>query len=135
MYENLSNHFGEERVFMDVDHIEPGEDFLEAIKNAVGASRVLLAVIGKHWLSSTGGATRRLDNPDDFVRVEISTALKRNIRVIPVLVQGTTMPQPQDLPEDLFKLSYRNAFEISDRRWRHDIGKLIELLEKALAGK
>ena len=129
--DRLVEHFGRKRIFMDIDTIEPGEDFVTVIENAVGSCEVLIAVIGQKWLSATGSG--RLDNPNNFVRLEIGTALRRNIRVIPVLVQRASMPKPQDLPEDLLKLTRRNAIELSDLRWQSDVDQLIDVLERVLA--
>src|SRR6185369_8101255 len=110
LFDRLVSHFGRDRIFMDVDAIEPGQDFVTVIENAVGSCEILIAVIGKDWLSSTG-RTGRLNNPNDFVRLEIGTALSRDVRVIPVLVERASMPKPEDLPEDLVKLTRRNAVE------------------------
>src|SRR5215469_14357730 len=91
--DRLTGRFGAEQVFIDVETIEPGVDFAEAISRAVGACVVLVAVIGPGWLAAAdkrGG--RRLDDPDDLVRLEIGTALVRGVRVIPVLVEGAVMP-------------------------------------------
>ena len=129
--DRLVEHFGRNRIFVDIDTIEPGEDFVTVIENAVGSCEILIAVIGQKWLSATGSG--RLDNPNNFVRLEIGTALRRNIRVIPVLVQRATMPKPQDLPEDLVQLARRNAIELSDLRWQTDVDQLISVLEKVLA--
>jgi hypothetical protein len=131
LYDHLSSHFGENLVFMDIDTIEPGEDFVEVIENAVTASSAVVVVIGPDWLTimdATG--QRRLDNPNDFVRLEIAAALERNIRVIPVLVDGATMPDADNLPEPLVKLTRRNALVVSNERFRYDVGKLIETLDK-----
>lgn len=131
LYDHLSAHFGRERVFMDVDRIEPGEDFVEAINRAVGSCSILLVVIGKNWLAATDGKQRRLDNPHDYVRLEISAALERNIRTIPLLVQDARMPEAEDLPEPLARLSRRNAHEISDGyRWGQDVQALINFIDK-----
>jgi formylglycine-generating enzyme required for sulfatase activity len=132
VFDRLSSHFGDDSVFMDIDHLQPGEDFVQVIEDAVGSCGVLIAIIGRQWLSSPGNDSRRLDNPLDFVRLEISAALNRNIRVIPILVQGASMPNPQDLPEDLSRLTRRHALELSDLRWRHDIDRLTGAIEKAL---
>src|SRR5205085_402683 len=132
-FDNLSAHFGKDQIFMDIDRIEPGEDFVQVIETAVGACDVLVALIGRHWLTITDGTARRLDNPNDFVRLEIAAALDRDVRVIPVLVQGATMPGARDLPDELMKLSRRNAFELSDRRWKHDVDQLIVALERFFA--
>jgi hypothetical protein len=100
--DRLFQKFPETKIFMDVDTIEPGVDFVEAIEKSVGSCELLIAVIGGRWLiSSDEDGKRRLDNPEDFVRLEIATALKRGIRVIPVLVEGASMPRPPDLPDDL----------------------------------
>lgn len=133
LFEHLSAHFGKDQIFMDIERIDPGEDFVQVIEQAVGSCDVLIALIGRQWLTITDGTARRLDNPHDFVRLEIAAALNRNVRVIPVLVQGAAMPGPQDLPDALTKLSRRNAFELSDRRWRHDVHRLIDKLEEFFA--
>lgn len=134
LFDRISSYFGNRiKIFMDIDSIAPGEDFVNVIETAVGACEILVAVIGKHWLTvidETG--KRRLDNPDDFVRVEIATALNRNIRVIPVLVQGASMPRREQLPEPLIKLIRRNAIEISDARWKYDADRLIKTIGEAL---
>ena len=117
---------------MDIDTIEPGEDFVTVIENAVGSCEILIAIIGRNWLSVTGGNTGRLDNPNDFVRLEIATALRRDIRVIPVLVQRASMPKPEDLPDDLAKFTRRNAVELSDLRWQSDVDQLISVMERVL---
>ena len=115
---------------MDIDTIEPGVDFVETIEKAVGSCDVLIALIGKQWLTITDPAgRRRLDNPADFVRLEIKTALERNIRVIPALIPGAAMPRSQDLPDELEKLTRRNAIEISDTRFREDVDRLIRVLD------
>jgi Flp pilus assembly protein TadD len=133
LFDNLAKHFGEDQIFMDIDTIEPGEDFVTVIENAVGSCEILIVIIGRHWLSQPGESTRRLDNPNDFVRLEIATALDRNIRVIPVLVQRASMPKPEDLPDDLARLTRRNAIELSDVRWQNDVERLIGVMERVLA--
>jgi hypothetical protein len=131
--DEFSEHFGEDRVFRDIDSIEPGLDFAEAIERAVGSSEVLLAVIGRNWLTATDAAgQKRLENPDDYVRLEIAAALQRNIRVIPVLVQGASMPIADELPDDLAPLARRNAFELHDASWRWEVERLIITLDKFL---
>jgi hypothetical protein len=108
--DRLAARFDRNQIFMDIDAIALGEDFVKAIENRVGECDVLIAIIGAHWLTSTDGqGGRRLDNPEDFVRMEIATALRRNIRVIPVLVDGALMPQSADLPDDLKPLIRRYA--------------------------
>lgn len=134
LYDRLTAHFGEEQVSMDVDlEIEPGEDFVLVIEKTLGSCQVLLALIGLDWLASIDEAARRPDHQQDYVRLEIATALASNIRVIPVLVQGAQMPRQQDLPEDLKPLARRQAIELSDLRWRQDAERLIRAIERALA--
>src|SRR5436305_14002699 len=101
LYDRLCSYYGEDRVFMDIDSILPGDDFVDVIEKAVSSCKVLIAVIGRQWLTDIAGNNRLLDNPYDFVRIEILTALSRNIRVIPVLVQGATIPRSENLPDIL----------------------------------
>ena len=87
LYDRLAGHFGKDQVFMDIDTIRPGVDFVEVINDSVASCEVLIAVVGKQWLTSTDEAgNRRLDDPEDWIRLEIAAALGRNIRVIPTLV-------------------------------------------------
>ena len=131
--DRFTEHFGKDRVFRDIDSIEPGLDFAEAIESAIGSSGVMLAVIGKNWLTATDAAGRkRLQDPHDYVRMEIAAALQRNMRVIPVLVQGASMPGTDELPEDLAPLTRRNAFELHDSSWGDDVGRLFSALERVL---
>ena len=133
LFDRLREHFGNDRVFMDIAGIEPGVDFVDAIDRAVGSCDAFVVVIGKQWLNVTDAdGRRRLENPEDFIRLELATALRRNIRVIPVLVQGAAAPSSGSLPEDLRKLSRLQAHEVSDNRWDYDVGRLIETLEKVL---
>jgi flagellar biosynthesis/type III secretory pathway M-ring protein FliF/YscJ len=105
--DSFTEQFGEDRVFRDIDSIEPGLDFAEAIESAVGSSDVLIAVIGRNWLTATDPAGRkRLEDANDYVRLEIDAALQRNIRVIPLLVQGGSMPSADELPDDLAPLEH-----------------------------
>jgi Tfp pilus assembly protein PilF len=123
------------RVFMDIDTLEPGVDFVEVIEKAVGSCQVLIVVMGQEWLRVKDAAgRRRLDDPADYVRLELATALQRNIRVIPVLVQGAPMPRAEELPADLAKLARRNAIELSDARWAYDVDRLIRTIEEVLQG-
>jgi TIR domain len=126
----LSQRFPNSEVFMDVDTMEPGVDFVTAVEYAIGSCDVLIAVIGKRWLNSAVEEIRRIDNPDDSVRLEIATALKREIRVIPVLVDGASMPRSSDLPDDLKLLARRNALEVSHNRFDADFGRLVEAIER-----
>jgi formylglycine-generating enzyme required for sulfatase activity len=133
LFDRLGAHFGVGQVFMDLERMEPGEDFVQVIEKAVGSCEILVALIGRSWLASRDEVGRRLENPSDFVRLEIATALARGVRVIPVLLQGAQMPRPQDLPEDLRRLSNLHALELSDLRWKYDVDQLTRALEKMLA--
>jgi len=135
LFDRLADRFGKDQVFKDVDSIQLGDDFAEAISDAVGSCDVLLAVIGKQWLTITDEqGLLRLDNPNDFVRLEIETALSRNIRVIPILVEGAQMPRADQLPASLAKLARRNALEVSPNRFTSDTSRLLAVLESTLAG-
>lgn len=134
LFDRLSSGFPG-RVFMDVDTLDPGVDFVDAIEQAVGSCEVLIVLIGHEWLSRKDAAgQRRLDDPGDFVRLEVATALERKIRVIPVLVQGASMPRAEQLPPDLAKLARRNAIELSDARWAYDVDRLISTIAEVLKG-
>lgn len=134
LYDRLVAHFGEDQVFMDIDQIEPGEDFVEVINRKVGACEIAIISIGPKWLSVTDATgQRRLDDSEDLVRIEILAALERKIRVIPVLVGGARMPRKQDLPEALAPLSRRNAVELSETRFHSDVSRLIDAIEKVRA--
>jgi TIR domain len=132
--DRLADRFGEGQVFIDVNTIEPGVDFAEEIFRAVAACKVLLAIIGPAWLTATDErGDRRLDDPDDIVRLEIEAALARGVRVIPILVESAVMPGRQDLPESLAPLVRRNALHIRHDSFRDDSGRLVTAIERILA--
>lgn len=136
LYDRLAAHFGSQRVFMDVEGIEPGVDFVTAIEEAVGSCRVLIVIIGDEWTQARDGSgRRRLDDPNDFIRLETGTALQRGIRVVPVLVDGASMPHVDDLPDDLKPLTRRQAIEISHKQWESSTGELVRTLEGLLANQ
>lgn len=133
LYERLAGHFSGDQVFKDVDSIELGDDFVEVITAAVGSCEVLLALIGDRWLTAAGrDGRRRLEDPADFVRLEIEAALARNVRVIPVLVEGARMPRADELPESLAKLTRRQALELSPSRFDLDTRRLLTVLERTI---
>jgi len=133
LFDDLVEQFGEHSVFMDVAAIEVGRDFRKAIDESIATCGVLLAVIGPGWLDEKNDAgLRRLEDPNDFVRMEISSALKRDIPVVPVLVRGAKMPRADQMPEDVRELSYRNAVELTHARWKSDIKLLIRSLRGVL---
>lgn len=118
---------------MDLSDIDSGTNFGDAIQTAIRASDVVLAVIGKQWLTCSSAGTRRLDMPNDFVRTEIGMALQHGVPIIPVLVQGASVPLGPSLPEPIKLLASHDAHDLSDERWSYDVGRLIEATEK-LAG-
>ena len=134
LHDSLQSHFGADNVFMDLSDIDSGQNFVDVIQGAVRSSDVVLAIIGKEWLTCTSGGTRRLDMPNDFVRTEIGIALAHGTPVIPVLVRGASMPPASSLPEPLKLLASHDAHDLSDERWTYDVGRLIDATEK-LAGK
>ena len=134
LFDRLASHFGRDQVFKDIDSIELGDDFVEVITAAVGSCDALLALIGDRWLSSTGrDGQRRLDDPDDFVRLEIEAALARNVRVIPILVEGAQMPRAEELPASLAKLARRQALELGPARFDTDTRRLLRVLDRTIA--
>jgi hypothetical protein len=136
LFKDLVARFGADSVFMDVAGIEPGRDFRRVIDQQVASCGVLLAMIGKHWLDAKDAAGhRRLDDPSDFVRLETATALKRDIPVIPVLVQDADMPRAEQLPADLADLAYRNGVELTHARWDSDVQVLIKALDPYMEGE
>jgi len=121
---------GKGSAFMDVDSISLGRDFRMVLQESLASCDMMIVLIGKDWLSSKNEAGQvRLENPDDFVRLEVGTALRRDIPVTPVLVHGARMPSADQLPEDLKDLSYRNGYELSHNRWRSDVQEMIKRLE------
>jgi hypothetical protein len=129
----LEQAFPAERLFIDVDNIPPGEDFVRMLESQVAQCDAMLTVIGNNWLDAAderGG--RRLDDPNDFVRIEIESALKQGKRVIPVLVHQARMPHPDELPEAIRPLSQRNAVRLTHERFRSDVQGLIKALQGAI---
>ena len=133
LYERLADHYGRSRIFKDVDSIQLGDDFVEVITSAVGSCDVLLALIGDQWLTITDEhGKRRLDDPDDFVRLEIEAALARDVRVVPILVEGATMPDADQLPPGLAMLARRQALDLSPSRFDFDLGRLLKVLDRTV---
>jgi DNA-binding beta-propeller fold protein YncE len=129
LYDRLADAFGREHVFMDVDTIPPGMDFVRHIEQAITDCDAMLVVIGPDWVEARKeDGTRRLEDPDDFVRLEVAGALERGLRVIPVLVQGAQPPLAGGLPEDLKPLARHNAFPLNDLRWGDDVQHLVNSL-------
>ncbi len=134
LYDALSAAFPDERIFMDVEQIAPGQDFVEVLERQVGACDVFLALIGPEWLSmQTDAGARRIEEKQDFVRIEIASALvKPNTVVIPVLLDGAKPPAPGDLPEELRPLARRQFARLTHEGYRQEVGKLIDAIRDAL---
>lgn len=133
IYDRLVTRLESGRVFFDVDNIEPGLDFVKVLADRVGNCDALVAIIGEEWLTSANDEhERRLDDPHDFVRIEIEAALQRDIRVIPVLINGARMPRATDLPDPLKPLVRRQAIEISHTRFDSDSERLTRAVQRAL---
>ena len=126
IYEKLKSALGDEGVFMDMDDIPHGENFAKHIEKVLNKADTVLVMIGKGWLNASNAKGRRLDEPGDYVRMEIATALSKDLRVIPVLLRGAEMPTPETLPEDLQDLCMRNAIRIHDDQFDASIQRLIQ---------
>lgn len=133
---DLGRRVSPDSIFIHVSTIDVGHDFVAAIESALSSCRVVLVVIGPYWLApAADGGEPRLFEDDDVVHLEISRALALpGVQVIPVLVGDAPLPGADELPEDLAPLSRRQAFELSDSRWDHDVDRLVRVLSKAGAG-
>lgn len=128
---DLMDRFGAESIFRDIDSIDAGEEFPQRLDKALNHCVLMLVLIGRHWLdASDSQKRRRLDDPNDWVRLEIATALQRGIRVVPVMVEDTPLPTEDQLPEDLRPLLKRQARMLSDARWRGDLQAMVDFLVK-----
>ncbi len=136
LYDGLSHRLPSASVFMDIDSIPPGADFEQHIRREIEICDLVLVLIGDNWLeSSADGATRRIDAPDDFVRLEIESALASpRVKVLPVLVEGAEMPRAVDLPASIRPLARLNAMELDDRRWTADLRRLSATVETLTQG-
>ena len=133
LHDRLVAHFDPGQIFMDVDDIALGTDFVQELDKNLQGCTVMLVVIGPQWLDIQDSAgRRRLDNPNDFVRLEVLQALERGLTVIPILVNDAPMPSEQDLPEVLKLLSRRQALELDNKRYNHGVSDLIQALEHYL---
>jgi hypothetical protein len=133
LFDRLEQAFKPEQLFMDVDSIAPGHDFVRVLEDQVGQCDVLLAIIGPDWAGAQDGERqRRLNDANDFVRIEIESGLKLGKRVIPVLINNAQMPRPEELPDSLKPLARRNAVRLTHERFRADAQGLIKVLETAL---
>ena len=129
LFTELAAILGKDSVFMDVDAIALGRDFREVVRERLESCDLMLALVGRNWVDAKNPAgQRRLEDPDDLVRLEIDAALKRNIPVTPVIVQGAQMPTVAELPKEIESFAYRNGFELSHNRWESDVQEMVKRL-------
>ncbi|MEO5996901.1 MAG: toll/interleukin-1 receptor domain-containing protein [Chitinophagaceae bacterium] len=130
LYHELLKWYHKDTIFKDFNTIEPGEDFEEAIDNALNGASILIVLIGDKWNDILNIRVKK--NQKDFVRIEIATALSKKIYTIPVTINGTSMPSEEELPEDLAKLTHRQFLDIDQTRFDTDILKLVRIIDKRL---
>src|SRR5688572_229939 len=132
LFDRLSVQYGAAQVFRDIDDLGPGVDFVQEIEDSIGTAAVLIAIIGRDWPATDESGSRRLDQEEDFVRLEVGGALRKGIRVIPVLVGGAMIPA--DLPDDLARLRRLNALTISELEYQSGVERLFAAIDKELGG-
>src|SRR5664279_4342296 len=133
--DRLRGRFGAEKVYMDIDSNPIGVDYRAHIDESLKRCDILLAVIGRHWLGTGDFGDRRIDEPTDLVRLEVTSALTRGIRVVPLLVDDTEMPSAEELPEDLRGLKFRQAFRVdSGVDFHHHLDRLCDAIAAAAPG-
>jgi hypothetical protein len=134
LFDHLATKFSRRLLFMDVDAMKPGIDFVKQLDAQVAQCSVLIAVIGPHWLNAQDqSGRRRLESSNDYVRIELASALKRDIPVIPVLVDGATMPSEESLSDDLKSLARRHALELRHTRFNDDAEAILRALRELVA--
>jgi TIR domain len=134
--DHLNRRFGPARIFLDIDTIDPGTDFEHVLQASLEETAALLVVIGPRWTSLVkADGSRRLDDPNDFVRREVEAALGRNILVVPVLVQGAQLPRKEDLPESLARLVRRQTASLDHAEFHDDAERLCDRLARAMDGE
>ena len=122
--------FGAENIFRDIQTIDPGDDFRRTLKQALAGTQVMLVVIGRSWAAGRSSSPPRLQNAGDYVRSEVEIALAQQLLIIPVLVEGASMPEPSTLPESMRALAFHQALELSDAHWSYDVDRLAAVLER-----
>lgn len=136
LFEALGGHFGKRQVFMDVEGIEPGRDFVEVLERTLRSCKVMIVLIGPDWVHVKDNAgQRRLDDPEDFVRMEIATAIHRNILLLPVMIHGACQPTMEELPEDIKLLVRRQSVKLDFDRWAGSLDALRRTIEKEVPRK
>lgn len=129
--DDLAEAFGAQAIFRDIEGIDPGVDFAQALDKALQSCVVMLVLIGPRWMQHADDqGRRRIEQPGDWIRQEVATALARQTRVIPVLMEGAALPGESDLPQELRPLVRRQAFELADGRWRGDLQRLVDALAR-----
>jgi len=126
--EALERSLGTGSVFRDVLDIAPGADFVQAIRTRLAGAQAVLVLIGPRWAGPGPDGRRRIDDPQDFVRLEVAEALASSAQVVPVLLPGATMPAEAELPPPLQPLARRNALALGDTHWEADVGRLTQAL-------
>jgi TIR domain len=136
LYDRLVDVFGTDSVFMDIDSVPLGVDFVDHVAEQIARCSAVIVMIGKQWLTiKDKKRRRRLDNPDDLVRAEIAAALQQKIPVIPVIVQNASMPSADDLPENIRLLARRNGIQLRPEQWREGVERLLKELNPLLTPK
>jgi TIR domain len=134
IFDRLEQHYGRDQVFMDIDAISYGLDYRDHIRNTLEHSDILLAVIGPQWLAAQEAGEQRISLETDWVRIEIETALGKKIPVIPVLIDRTTLPKPNELPEKVRDLAFRQAISIDTGvDFRTHMDRLVRAMDELLA--
>lgn len=128
----LESAFGADKVFRDIEDIRPGDDFVVVLQKQLKSIDVMLVMIGPAWLTTSRDGIRRLDEPEDFVRMEIESGLKSGKTVLPVLVGGALMPTEEDLPAAIRALARRQAIVLSDSGWTSDVARLVDSIRPLL---
>jgi hypothetical protein len=131
LHDRLAQRFGPDRVYMDVDSIALGADFVQNIEQALDSSAAVLVLIGRDWMRRAGGE-QPFDDPGDFIRLEVGTALRLGVPTIPILVERASMPTAAELPEELRPLARRHALELENGRWEYDVSRLVTAVEPLL---
>ncbi|MER9763749.1 toll/interleukin-1 receptor domain-containing protein [Mesorhizobium sp. M0138] len=135
VYDNLNRALPDASIFMDVDKLNPGDDFEVALARSLASCKIMLAIVGPQWAALTDEQGQvRLEPPDDFVRKEIRTALQAGVRVIPVLVNGASMPKKSALPPDLQDLAKRQAMEVRHERFNDDMAAIASAIASQRRG-
>lgn len=128
LVDDLKQHFADDQLFMDIDNLEPGVEFPEVIEKYLLTCQVMLVIIGPNWIGNRNNGTARINDPNDWIRMEVSSALQRKILIIPILVDGASFPKEEELPPEIRPLLNRQSYELSNKRWQYDTDRLIDFL-------